>query len=127
MHFVLLQAICFLELFLLYNILLSVGPTPEGFFHSYILRKVIYVGIVKHIRHCCSQEERKQNETHSTLKICLPPRQQVGSGLLYCFELSVCTAEEQNSSPAGRTGESRVRWSREYGAKLKRTEGYFRR
>lgn len=127
MHFGLLRAICFLELFLLYNIVLPVEPTPEGFFHSYILRKVIYVRIMTRTRHRCSQEERKQNETHSTLKTCLPPGEQVASGLLYRFELSVCTAEEQNSSPAGRTGESTVRWSREYGAKLIRTEDYFRR
>lgn len=57
MHFVQPQASWFLELFLLYAILLSVQPTRKGFFHSYKRRKVIYVVTMKHTMHCYSQEE----------------------------------------------------------------------
>lgn len=53
-----LSEIFFLKLFFLYTVL-SMGPAPKGFFHSYTLREVIYVVTMKYTMPCYSQEEKK--------------------------------------------------------------------
>lgn len=127
MHIVMPQEIWFLELFLLCAILLSVRPTPKGFFHTYKLRKVIYVVTMKH--HALLFPGRIKIKQNPLNLEDMPPTRRAGGFrsvvLLWTLLFILLKRKQQLCRQNWKEHTAMVR--REYEVKLKCTGDYFRR